>query len=228
MRRVLVLPMLAALLIMSAAPALAQDGVRFASMQNGLSADAFWEDCTPDTPEVGLQTCSFVNVFVFDGTTRFSEGGKPTRSGSLACVNLAMVVVTDEGEFVEELSNESGCNEPLDAADLDVADDLSTATLETTIAVQEFVCDEETCEPVGDPRDVIVDVTWTAVSDVVAFRERNVSHSTNDGQKCSFMFSGDGEQVDANATGTVDGVTLGDSEFAQISRGKQSVSEHCH
>ena len=44
---------------------------------------------------VRLQTCSFVSVQVFDGTTRFREGGgQPTTTGSLACVNLFSAVIS--------------------------------------------------------------------------------------------------------------------------------------
>ena len=212
-----------------AAPTMAAVGGEFrvASTQDGVMATASWDGCTPDTPEPGLQTCSSVSVQTFDGKTRFREGsGQPTTAGSLACVNLFSAVFTAEGEFVAELSNESGCDENLDEGALTVADDLSSVTLATTIAVNEFVCDEVSCEPVGDPRDVEVDVTWTAVSDVLAFRDRNVSHSTVDGQRCTFMFSGAGERADATATGTVDGVALGEAG-AQISRGRQSFSQRC-
>ena len=229
MRRLFTLVIAVPILIaVFAAPAIAATGeLRYASTQNGVLATGFWDSCTPDTPEPGLQTCSVVNVHVFDGKTRFSEGGgQPTIAGSLACVNLFSAVFTAEGEFVEELSNESGCDENLEDGALTVADDLSSVTLATTIAVNEFVCDEVSCEPVGDPRDVEVDVTWTAVSEVVAFRERNVSHSTIDGQRCTFMFSGTGERADATATGTVDGVALGEAG-AEISRGRQSVSQNC-
>lgn len=211
-----------------AAPALgAIVGVRIASTQDGVLAAASWESCTPDIPEQGLQTCSLVNVHVFDGKTRFSEGsGQPAIAGSLACVNLISAVLTAEGEFVELLSDESGCDENLDEGALSVADDLSSVTLATTIAVDEFVCDEVSCEPVGDPRDVEVDVTWTAISEAVSFRERNVSHSSIDGMRCTFMFSGTGERAEAVATGTVDGMALGETG-AEISRGRQSISQHC-
>ena len=229
MRRLFTLVIAVPILIaLFAAPAMAATGeLRYASTQDGVLATGFWESCTPDTPEPGLQTCSVVNVQLFDGKTRFSEGsGKPTIAGSLACVNLFSAVFTAEGEFVEELSSESGCNENLDEGALTVAGDLSSVTLATSIAVNEFLCDEVSCEPVGDPRDVEVDVTWTAVSEAVAFRERNVSHSTSDGLRCMFMFSGTGERADATATGTVDGVTLGEAG-AEISRGRQSVSQNC-
>jgi hypothetical protein len=230
MRRLFTLLIAVPILIaLFAAPAMGAIGEEFriASTQDGVLATASWDSCTPDTPEPGLQTCSFVSVQVFDGKTRFREGsGQPITAGSLACVNLFSAVFTAEGEFVEPLSDESGCDENLDEGALTVADDLSSVTLATTIAVDEFVCDEVSCEPVGDPRDVVVDVTWTAVSEAVAFRERNVSHSSIDGQKCTFMFSGSGERADATATGTVDGIALGEAG-AQISRGRQSFSERC-
>ncbi len=228
MRRLFLLPLLAAVLLTSAAPVAAQEEFRFTSTSRGFSADAFWQSCMPDTPETGLQTCSFVSVNVFEGTTRFREGtGQPMTSGTLACVSLATVILTDEGQFVDEVSNEFGCDETLEAGALTIADDLTSATLDTTISVQEFICDEVSCEPVGDPRDVAVDVTWTAVSPVVSFRERNVSHSTVDGLRCTFMFSGSGERAEAVATGTIDGTALGDSTFAQIARGRFSATERC-
>ena len=229
MRRLFTLVIAVPILIaVFAAPAMGATGEsRFASTQAGVLATAFWDSCTPDTPGPGLQTCSFVNVHVFDGKTRFSEGGgQPAIAGSLACVSLFSAVVTDEGEFVEPLSDESGCDENLDEGALTVADDLSSITLSTTIAVDEFVCDEVSCEPVGEPRDVEVDVTWTAVSEPVSFRERNVSHSSVDGMQCTSMFSGSGERAEATATGTVDDVALGEVG-AEISRGRQSISQHC-
>lgn len=230
MRRLLLLPLLAGLLIASAAPVLAQEQFRFASTQNGVSADAFFESCTPDTPETGLQTCTFVSVFAFDGTTRFREGtGKPMTSGTMACVSLGAVILTDQGELFEEPSFEFGCNESLGAGELTVAQDLSSATLDTTITVQGqgLICDEVSCEPSGDTREVAVDVSFTATSEVAAFRERNVSHSDFDGQRCMFKFSGRGERAEAVASGTVDGIALGDSVFAQISRGRTSFSVRC-
>ena len=229
MRRLFTLLLAVPILIAAfAAPAMAATGeLRVASTQDGVLATAFWEGCTPDTPEPGLQTCSFVGVQVFDGKTRFREGsGQPTMAGSLACVSLNVAVFTAEGDFVEALSDESGCDETLDEGAVNVADDLSSVTLATTIAVDEFVCDEVSCEPVGDPRDVEVDVTWTAVSEAVAFRDRGVSHSSSDGQRCTFLFSGSGERADATATGTVDGIALGEAG-AEISRGRQSVSQNC-
>ena len=229
MRRLFTLVVAIPILIAAfAAPAMGAVGEsRSASTQDGVLATAFWQSCTPDTPEPGLQTCSFVSVQVFDGTTRFREGGgQPSTTGSLACINLFSAVITDEGEFVEPLSDESGCDENLDEGAVTAADDLSSVTLATTIAVNEFVCDEVSCEPVGDPRDVAVDVTWTAVSEAVSFRERNVSHSSIDGMRCTSMFSGTGERADATATGTVDGMALGDVG-AEISRGRQSFSQHC-
>jgi hypothetical protein len=56
MRRLFVLPLLAAVLITSAAPVAAQEPFRVASTQTGILADAFWESCTPDTPEPGPVT----------------------------------------------------------------------------------------------------------------------------------------------------------------------------
>ena len=147
-----------------------------------MLATAFWQSCTPDTPEPGLQTCSFVSVQVFDGTTRFREGGgQPTTTGSLACVNLFSAVITDEGEFVEPLSDESGCNENLDEGAVTAADDLSSVTLATTIAVDEFVCDEVVVQAGRRSTGRRGGRAWTAVSEAVSFRERNVSHSSSTG-----------------------------------------------
>lgn len=81
--------------------------------------------------------------------------------------------------------------------------------------------------PVTDPRDASVDVTWSAIGDLTSFRQRSVSHSSMDGQKCMFAFSARGERRDAVATGTVDGISLGDSTFAQISQGRFSFSDRC-
>jgi hypothetical protein len=227
MSRLFIVPLLGALLVALAAPVGAQEQFRFSITTNGIQADAFWQSCTPDTPEEGLQTCTFANVFVVEGTQRSQEGtGKPAKQGSMACLGIAQAIVTDTFEFVEEISNEFGCT-ALAGDTFIVADDLSSATLNATIAIDAFVCDEFGCEPAGDPRNVAVAVTWTAITDLVTFRERSVSHSTQDGQMCTFMFSGSGERRLATAMGTVDGTPLGDSQFAQITEGRVSSSNRC-
>lgn len=47
------------------------------------------------------------------------------------------MVITALGEFIEELSNESGCAD-FEAGAFSVAGDLSSATLSMTIPVQQF------------------------------------------------------------------------------------------
>ena len=161
-----------------ATPAMAQqEGFFFKSTQTGTAAFAQWGECTPDTPEPDLQTCDFTSVNVMDGSVRFSSDlEQPSRTGSQACVNHELSIQGPDS--YELLSLQSGCT---DTFALTVAADLTSAHLVATVPVFELECDDEfNCEPVGDPIDTAVDVTWT-VEGVQAVREQGNFHSLQNG-----------------------------------------------
>ena len=155
LRAAMVLAILSILAL--ATPALAQKGFSFKFTQTGTAASASFGSCIPDTPEEGLETCDFTFVSVVDGSTRFSSSDEGvTRSGSQACVDHQVSIQSDE--FFELVSLQSGCT---DTFTLTTAADLSSAHLVATVPVFNLECDEFTCEPVGDPIDMVVDVTWS-------------------------------------------------------------------
>lgn len=224
-RFITIVSLLGALLLASVAPVGAQED--FSTTRTGTQADAFWQDCTPDVPEPGLQTCRFHSVFALDGSERSKGGtGKPSRQADQACVSIGEAVLTGTGEFVEDISNEFGCT-GLNGVTFTVASDLSSASLTGSITVQSFTCGPTGCVPSGGSRTVGVDVDWTATGPLTSFREQSVSHSTFDGEWCLFKSSGRGERRAATATGAIDGTTLGTSTFAQIVQGRTSFTNRC-
>ena len=204
-------------------PALAQEeGFFFRFTHKGTAAFAQWGSCIPDTPEPDLETCDFTGVNVMDGTARFSSDlEKPTRSGSQACVDH-QVSIQGPDSF-ELVSLQSGCT---DTFSFTIAADLATAHLVATVPVFELECDEFTCEPVGDPIDTAVDVTWT-VEEVQAVREQGNSHSLQGDLWCHSQFTRRGLGGFAMAAGSVGGDDFGTSEFADVFSGVQKFSDRC-
>ena len=207
-----------------ATPAMAQEGFFSKFTQTGTAASAQWGECTPDTPEPDLQTCDFTNVNVMDGSVRFSSDlEQPSRTGSQACVYHELSIQGPDS--YELLSLQSGCT---DTFTFTVAADLSSAHLVATVPVFEIECDEEfNCEPVGDPIDTAVDVTWT-VEGVQAVREQGNFHSLQNDLWCHSQFTRRGVGGFATATGSVGGVDLGPSEFADVFSGVQKFSDRCN
>ena len=208
-----------------ATPAMAkQEGsFFFKGTQTGTSASAQWGECTPDTPEPGLETCDFTSVNVMDGSVRFSSDlEQPGRTGSQACVDHQLSIQGPDS--FELLSLQSGCT---DTFTFTIAADLSTAHLVATVPVFDLECDEFSCEPVGDPIDTAVDVTWT-VEGVQAVREKGNFHSLQNGLWCHSQFTRRGVGGFATATGSVGGVDLGPSEFADVFSGVQKFSDRCN
>lgn len=226
MRRIIVvLVALFALSAVWATPVLGAEAYRISAKQVGVSADAFWESCQEDTPEVGQTTCEFVSIFAFEGRSVFRESGSPPiRQGGIACVSHD---VTDE--FGAPVSVETGCAEDFVFT---YATDLSSASLSATMPVETLVCTETPegvfCEPGGgELRDVAVSATWNAVGPPTKFRDRFVSHTETEGFECVFKQSGRGVRTDAVATAMVDGVDLGESAFASLTEGTFKFLDRC-
>jgi hypothetical protein len=213
-------------LLAFATPALAQKGFSFKFTQNGTAANAQFGSCIPDTPEEGLETCDFTFVDVIDGSRRSSSSDEGvTRSGDQACLNHQASIQSDDGSFFELLSLQSGCT---DTFTLTTAADLSTAHLVATVPVFDLECDEEFfCEPVGDPVDTALDVTWSA-DEAQTVREHFVSHSLQGDLWCRSNQTRRGLGAFGTATGSAGGVDLGTAEFAEIFSGTMTFNDSCH
>ena len=219
--RVSALSLVLSLLV--AAPVAAQEAYSFRSTLTGTSADAFWETCTPDTPEPGLQTCNGTNVNVLQGSARFrSDIEGPVRAGGRACASTQTYIIGPD--FFEEVSLAAGCTETFTFT---VAGDLSTAHLTATVPLTAIECDEFSCEDVGEPTNVAVDATWTALEPAHTVRERSVSHYFHDGFWCKSSFSRQGLAAFGTATGSIDGADLGTAVFAEIFSGRTSFADSC-
>ena len=92
----------------------------------------------------------------------------------------------------------------------------------TTVAIQGETCDEFGCEATGDPRDVVVEGTWTAVTPVV----RESFRGFRDDGVCVQRDRFSGSYRDASFAGTFDGQPF-EAEFDVIRDGKSSFSVSC-
>lgn len=162
---------------------------------------------------------------VLEGSSRFKtdvEGS--VREGSRTCASTQTYIVGPDS--FENVFLASGCT---DTFNFTVAADLSTAHVTATVPLTELVCDEISCEPVGDPIDVVVDVTWTAFEPAHAVRERGVFHYLDSftGLWCKNSFSRSGLAAFGTATGSMDGTDLGTAQFAELFSGRMSFADSC-
>jgi hypothetical protein len=234
MRRILVVLVATSLLMLGlVSPAAAQNGpsesFKFRDSFTGQTADASWFACEPDTPEAGLETCTFTDIWASDGRGQSKDGpGKPTPfSFTAACISMFTVVFTSEGDFVDEEESIFGCDEN---ASLTIAGDLTSATLNANVTLIECEEDPDTgdffCEEIPNGA-VAVSATWTGTGGLIRFMDRHRSMDMSLDHRCAFSFSGRGLRREATATATVDGVQLGDSDWASLSDGSFKSAASC-
>lgn len=188
--------------------------------QNGKSAEASSGECTSNGD--GTTTCSSVGISVFAG--KMSDSISGVTHANQVCAFIDNVTFDDEtGEPVGEPIFESGCEVDLPSGRLVFGTKLTTARLATTtVAVQQFVCDEFSCEA-GASRNVTVVGTWTAFGPTMSSKFR----STFDDGTCRFAESGRGSNREASFVGSVDGVSLGADTFASINDGRFTFRSRC-
>jgi hypothetical protein len=201
----------ASVLVALVAVGAAQAREAYSFSSKGVSADAYWESCTT---ERGLTTCTFSNIYAFQGTERSRDTG--TMRGTTVCFYTETFTYRSgpgQGPGGES-SFESGCSSA-PSGTLSVSNDLTSATLgASTVTIWTYECTEEDCVPVTS-REVTVSGWWTAGGPLFSFSER---FKFDDGT-CTYTFSGKGQGRDGVATGTVDGTSLGESGYASISSG---------
>ena len=212
----------AALVVLSlAAVPVAADTVpaeNFSFSQSGLTAEAHVSDCADNGD--GTTTCSGGAIFLFAGKTR-TKGDGANRVTEVCADIYTDTFNSTTGEPID-FTQEFGCTTELGAGSV-IAKDLSTATLTaTTVAIQGQTCDEFECQPTGDPRDVVVEGTWTAVTPVV----RELFRGFRDDGVCVQRDRFSGSYRDASFAGTFDGQPF-EAEFAVIRDGKSSFSVTC-
>ena len=220
MRRI-VLPLLLGLLLLSlASPAAAANPHdRQSFSQSGFWADAYWDTCSVEPAD----TCTSVSLNAFSGARSDTLGGRPTRSSAEElCYGIQTYDPTGGGEG--PFTYTYGCA----GTAVTFAGDLSTATATATIPLQTCTFDPatgmETCTSAGS---VVASVTWTAIGPLETFRERFTSTNTFDGMTCTHMYAAAGSRRFATATATVDGVSLGDADFAMLNDGRHRSSFSC-
>jgi hypothetical protein len=232
MRRLFVVLVTASLLMLGlVTPAAAQEeDFSFRDSFTGQMAEAFWSSCEEDTPEPGLVTCTFADIFASSGTARVKAGpGKPTTSTrSVVCAFMDTAVFTTEGNFVDSEFRQ-GCDEN---ASVSIASDLSTATVDATINLIDFVCEEDPitgefiCEEI-QLGTAEVSAAWIGSGPLTKFRDHSRSIEISPDHRCSFSLSGRGVRRQAVATATIDGDALGPSDFASLSDGSLKFAASC-
>lgn len=202
----------------------------FSFDERGITAHASWLSCTePD--EDGLVRCVSTSAQLFDGRqrNRDPEFGYANSAFSYLCLIRYEDIIDEEGFPVGPPREEGGC---VDAPEIVVADGLEQLDLSTSLELveQQCVVDPETwetiCEPVGS-RMVAVDLEFTGVGDVIADRWRSSGTAIVDGVRCHMSSSSRGEGRDAEAVLSLDGESIGLSEFAFITDGRTRMAQHC-
>jgi hypothetical protein len=189
--------------------------------QNGTTAEAFGGDCTANGNDT--TTCSELRLSVFVG--KMSDSFSGVSHANQVCAYVASYTFDDTtGDYVGDPVFESGCQVDLPKAALRIGKNLSSVTLaSTTVSIEEYICDEFTCEP-GASRDITVVGTWTGVGPISFSKSR----STYDDGTCRSSDSGKGSSREATFVGTIDGQTItGEESYAAISNGKFSYRSRC-
>jgi hypothetical protein len=188
--------------------------------QNGKSAEASEGTCVSNGDDT--QTCTYDGISVFAGKFSDSVSGV-THANQVCAFHETYTFSEDNGDYVAEPVSEYGCAVDLPAGVLVFGSKLTTVTLhQTTLSLQQYVCDEYTCEP-GSSRDVTVAGTWTGVGPTVSGKYR----SSSDDGICRYADSGSGSSREATFAGHVGDVTLGADAFGYLNDGKSSYRSRC-
>jgi hypothetical protein len=187
--------------------------------QNGKTADVYSGGC--DSNGNGTSTCWDAGLSIFAG--KMSDSFSGVSHANQVCANVDSYTVDDAtGDYIGEPVFESGCKVDLPNGRLTFGRNLASATLATTtISIQQYVCDEYTCEP-GASRDVIVGGSWTGTGPTYFQKSR----STSDDGTCRFNDSGKGYFREASFSGTIAGHGLEDA-YGSISDGKFTYRSRC-
>jgi hypothetical protein len=188
--------------------------------QNGTSADVFGGRCTPNGD--ATTTCSELGLSVFAG--KMSDSVSRVSHSNQVCAYLSTYTFDDvTGDLVGDPVFESGCEVDLPSGTLRSGKGLTSVTLATTtVAVNEYVCDEFGCEP-GPSRNVAVVGSWSGFGPTYFSKYR----SSGDDGTCRTNESGKGSRRDASFVGTVDGRGVGGDSYASISNGRFTYRSRC-
>jgi hypothetical protein len=188
--------------------------------QNGKSADAGTGTCVSNGDDT--ETCTADGVSVFAGKMSDSFSGV-THASQVCAYHESYTYSEITGDYVGEPVSEYGCEVDLAAGVLVFGSKLSTVTLHpTTLSLQQFVCDEFSCEP-GSSRDVTVAGTWTGVGPTFSGKYR----SSGDDGICRYADSGSGFSREATFAGHVGDVTLGADAYGYLNDGKSTYRSRC-
>lgn len=201
-------------------PAAAAPSETISYTSDGTSAYASSYECVT---ERRVTTCTYTDLYVFDGRTRESDVGF---SGTRVC----LFVYTEQysGRRFLGSTQESGCTVDADGA-FTAANNLSSATLSPTkITLDQLECtydpatDTETCTVVSS-RDTTVSAEFTATGSLVKSSQRG---TFSDGT-CTFTYSSRGSGREASVVLTLDGQVVSGDTYAFIEDGRTTFKETC-
>ena len=192
------------------------------SQQKGSSAWADRSTCTEDVPRHGDTTCTFSNVNVFVGQTRYN--GVQSK-GSVVCV-FTGTSLYDARQHSYTDAYRYGCTE---TASVSIAKSLATASAIGSVPTDFVSCtyDEDTdtgscSDPVGQAA-IAVNVQWTGIPPVSSSTYR----SSDQVGGCSSTQYSKGSNSDATVAGTFDG-SAASFDYAQLGSGSSKYTYSCH
>lgn len=201
-------------------PAAAAPSESISYTSDGTSAYASSYECVTERK---VTTCTYTDLYVFDGRTRESDGGF---SGTRVC--LSVYTEQYSGRRFLGSTQESGCTVDADGA-FTAANNLSSATLSPTkITLDQLECtydpatDTETCTVVSS-RATTVSAEFTATGSLVKSSQRG---TFSDGT-CTFTYSSRGSGREATAVLTLDGQVVSGDTYGYIEDGRTTFKETC-
>ena len=189
--------------------------------EKGTRADLYSGACTANGDDT--TTCSDIGLSVFVG--RMSDSFSGVIHGSQVCANVSSYTFDDAtGEQIGDGTYESGCKVDLPKGAITVGKNLTSVKLSTTtVEIEQYVCDEYTCEPESS-RDITVGGTWTGVGAIYQSKSR----SSGDDGTCRTSESGSGSNREASFVGTFDALGLGsDNSYGWLGNGKYTFRSRC-
>jgi len=192
------------------------------SQQKGSSAFADRGICTDNVPKRGDSTCTYTNVSIFIGQTRYNN---VQSKGSVLCVGTGTSIY-DARQHTYTDAFRYGCSE---TASVSIARSLASASANGSVPTEASTCTHDQDTDTGSCTDPVagaplaVNLSWTGIPPVTSSTYR----STDQYGDCTSTQYSKGSNSDATVAGTFDG-SAASFDYAQISSGISKFTYSCH
>jgi hypothetical protein len=208
-------------LLAAAVPASAAGATHYQFSYRGASATAEFAGLPPGAiPQPGVV---YTNTLAWAGESVSTQNGTQYEDGGVHLEQFSYRY-TEQGEF-QPIALTSGMAHGA-AVDLTVSGGVNSASTAANVPVTRCEFDPATWSwsPCADAGSRAVSIAWTGTGDVM----RGMSVSTFSSGNSRYVSRTNGTSRDANATGTVDGVDLGASNWGFINRSRAGSIQICH